>query len=206
MPAGGFGNFQVVAGTRIPFEEFNTPPVVESADTAPFFHNHTVKDLESAVAFYGTPAFQAGTFSIGNPANKATPITISSDPNDPEVQAIAAFLRVLNALENIRSSMNVAERGAGMTREEDARDLAALALAECIDAIEVLSAGALARTIEPGLLSARANLVAARLLLELAATNVPRSIDGLLREAVGRLKAARSELAVKPTLPPSYQN
>jgi hypothetical protein len=102
--------------------------------------------------------------------------------------------------------MNVAERGSQMTREEDARDLAALALAECIDAMEVLSAGALARTIEPGLLSARANLVAARLLLELAAQNVPRPIDTLLREAVGRLKAARSELAVKPTLPPSYQN
>jgi cytochrome c peroxidase len=78
MPAGGFCN--VVGGERIPFEEFNTPPVVESADTAPFFHNHTVKDLESAVAFYGTPAFQAGTFSIGNPAKNTTPISISSDP------------------------------------------------------------------------------------------------------------------------------
>jgi hypothetical protein len=62
-----------------------------------------VNDLESAVAFYGTPAFQNGTFSIGNPANGAIPIKISSDPNDPEVQAISAFLRVLNALENIRS-------------------------------------------------------------------------------------------------------
>jgi hypothetical protein len=39
-------------------EGFNSPPVVESADTAPFFHNHTVIDLESAVAFYGTLAFQ----------------------------------------------------------------------------------------------------------------------------------------------------
>ena len=44
----------------------------------------------------------------------ATPVSISADPNDPEVQAIAAFLRVLNALENIRSSINVAERGRRM--------------------------------------------------------------------------------------------
>ena len=49
------------------FEEFNSPPVVESADTGPFFHNHTVADLESAVAFYGTPAFQTfGTESWGH--------------------------------------------------------------------------------------------------------------------------------------------
>jgi cytochrome c peroxidase len=107
MPAGGFGNFRVGGGARIPFEEFNSPPVVESADTATFFHNHTVKDLESAVAFYGTPAFQTAPFSIGNPANKAIPIKISADPNNAEVQEIAAFLRVLNALENIRSSIRV---------------------------------------------------------------------------------------------------
>jgi hypothetical protein len=163
LPSGGFGNFRVVGAARLPFEEFNTPPLVESADTAPFFHNHMVKDLESAVAFYGTPAFQMGKFSIGNPANGATPVSISPDPNDPEVQAIGGFLRILNALENIRSSINVAERGRTMAKDEDARDLAALALAETKDAMEVLSAGAPARSSEPGILSARANLVAAGL-------------------------------------------
>jgi hypothetical protein len=65
-------------------------------------------------------------------------------PNDPEVQAIAAFLRVLNALENIRSSINVAQRGRTTTRAADLRDLARLSLAETVDAIEVLSQGALA--------------------------------------------------------------
>ena len=73
-------------------------------------------------------------------------MNISADPNDPEVQAIAAFLRVLNALENIRSSINVAERGRTMTRVADMRDLARLSLAETIDALEVLSEGALATT------------------------------------------------------------
>ena len=65
----------------------------------------------------------------------AFPVTISGDPNDPEVQAISAFLRVLNALENIRSSINVAERGRQMGADKDARELAALALAETVDAI-----------------------------------------------------------------------
>jgi hypothetical protein len=206
LPPGGFGNFRVVGGARIPFEEFNTPPLVESADTAPFFHNHTVKDLESAVAFYGTPAFQTGKFSIGNPANAATPVSISPDPNDPEVQAIAGFLRVLNALENIRSSINVAERGRMMTRDEDAHDLSALALAEAKDAIEVLSAGALARSIEPGILSARANLVAAGILLDLTRYVPHFAIDNVLGQAVGTLRAARSNLADPATLPGSYRN
>jgi hypothetical protein len=206
LPAGGFGNFRVLGGVRIPFEEFNTPPLVESADTAPFFHNHTVKDLESAIAFYGTPAFQTGKFSIGNPANGATPVSISPDPNDPEVQAIGGFLRILNALENIRSSINVAERGRAMTGDEDARDLAALALAETKDALEVLSAGAPARSIEPGILSARANLIAARILLDLA-RYVPRSaIDNVFGQAAGALRAARSNLADPATLPSSYRN
>ena len=206
MPAGGFGNFRVVGNARIPFEEFNSPPVVESADTAPFFHNHTVKDLESAVAFYGTDAFQKGPFSIGNPVNKAIPIKISAEPNDAEVQAIAAFLRVLNAIENIRSSINVAERGRTMKRDEDARDLAGLALAETADAIKVLSEGALAATGEPGILSARVNLVSARAFLQTAQHMKRPAIDDVLQQATNRLRAARSDLAIQATLPASYHD
>jgi hypothetical protein len=134
---GSFGNTEDLppdAGGHFELEEFNSPPVVESADTGPFFHNHTVKSLEESVAFYGTPAFRVSVFA------QAVPISISANPNDSEVQAISAFLRVLNALENIRSSINVAERGRKM-ETDDARELAALALAETVDAIEVLSGG-----------------------------------------------------------------
>jgi cytochrome c peroxidase len=204
MPAGGFGNSSTLRGVLTPFEEFNSPPLVESADTAPFFHNHTVPDLESAVAFYGTPAFQAGTFSIGNPARAATPVSISSDPNDPEVQAIAAFLRALNALENIRSSINVAERGRAMASDEDAHDLANLALAETSDAIKVLSEGSLAASLEPAILAARADLAAARALLQ-NAQHMPRpAVYNALQTATGRLRAARAGLADPASLPPSF--
>jgi hypothetical protein len=68
---------------------------VEAADTVPSFHNHTLKTLEEAVAFYGSPAFRA-PLSIGS---AFIPVSISSDPQDPEVQSLSAFLRVLNALE-----------------------------------------------------------------------------------------------------------
>jgi cytochrome c peroxidase len=203
LPGGGFGNFFVIGGRPIPFEEFNTPPVVESADTAPFFHNHTVKDLESAIAFYGSDEFKAPK-SIGNP--NAIPIDISNDPNDPEVQAIAAFLRVLNALENIRSSINVAERARTMAADSDARDLTRLALAETADAVKVLSEGALAKNNEPAILSARANVSAAGVLLQVAEFTPRPAIDNVLQVAAAKLQAARSALADQSTLPVSFQN
>jgi cytochrome c peroxidase len=205
LPNGGFGNFCTVniCGILLPFEEFNTPPLVESADTAPFFHNHTVKDLESAIAFYGRAEFQSPK-SIGNP--NGIPIQISADPNDLEVQEIAAFLRVLNALENIRSSINVAERGRTMASEADAHDLARLAYAETADAIKVLSEGALAKNIEPGILSARANAIAAGVLLQVAQSTPRLAIDNVLQQATSRLRAARSDLSDQGTLPVSFQN
>jgi len=174
---------------------------VESADTGPFFHNHTVEDLESAVAFYGTPAFQ-NSLAAG-----AVPVDISADPNDPEVLAIAAFLRVLNALENIRSSINVAERGRTMTSAADSRDLARLSLAETIDALEVLSEGALSTNSEPAIRSALIELGVARVALDVA-QHLPGlpAIDSLLGVAIQRLRAARSALSNPATLPPSFRN
>jgi cytochrome c peroxidase len=210
---GGFGQMLTVFGSfgntddlpppfgHLELEEFNSPPVVESADTAPFFHNHTVLDLESSIAFYGTPAFKNSIQA------NATPVDISDDPADPEVQAIAAFLRVLNALENIRSSINVAERGRTMAAAPDMRDLARLAVAESADAVEVLSVGALANHDEAGLRFARIELRAAGVALNVA-QHLPnrQAIDNLLGVAVKHLRKARSALANPATLPPSFRN
>jgi cytochrome c peroxidase len=210
---GGFGQILTVFGSfgntddlpppfgHLELEEFNSPPVVESADTGPFFHNHTVADLESAIAFYGTPAFQTTL------QNAVIPVSISADPDDPEVLAIAAFLRVLNALENIRSSINVAQRGRTMTGAADLRDLARLSLAETVDAIEVLSEGALATDDDPAIRSARVKLLVARVALGVA-QHLPAlpAINSLLKVAVQHLRTARSALADPATLPPSFRN
>src|SRR6059036_366411 len=85
---------------------FNTPPLVEAADTGPFFHNNAVTTIEDAVRFYGTDTFNnspAGELlkSVG-----LGPIEV----DDEEAQAIGAFLRVINARENIRSSIALLER------------------------------------------------------------------------------------------------
>jgi cytochrome c peroxidase len=214
---GGFGQILTVFGSfgntddlpppfgHLDLEEFNSPPVVESADTGPFFHNHTVKDLESAVAFYGTPAFQSSI--PGRSVIGGMQVQISADPNDPEVQAIAAFLRVLNALENIRSSINVAERGRRMASPNDQRELASLSLAETIDAMQVLSEGSLAKQIEPGILSARVRLLVAKKTLEAAQDSVaPQAINDMLDVAVRNLRAARTDLVNPASLPPSFRN
>jgi len=204
-PLGGFGNFASVPAGLFPVEEFNAPPLVEAADTAPYFHNHSVADLESAVAFYGTPAFKDSFSSIGGPIGLVF-VNISPDPNDPEVQAIAAFLRVLNALENVRSSLSLVGRAKGMASDDDARELAGLALAETKDAEAVLGAGALKKTNEPSILSARANLIAVRLLLEVASHLPVRPlIDIGLDQAASSLRTARSALADAGTLPASYR-
>ena len=134
-------------------------------------------------------------------------MAISQDPKDPEVQAISAFLRVLNALENIRSSISVAERAITMTGEEDARELAALALAETVDAIEVLSEGALTDNHEAAIQAARAHLFNARALLDLGRHSPTRAVIGnVLKQAIRSLRTARSTLANPATLPSTYRN
>ena len=81
---------------------FNVPPLVEAAGTAPFFHNNSVATLEAAVGFYDGDAFNespAGKFLKGiDPAGKGIELDAT------QISAIAAFLRVLNAVENIRHS------------------------------------------------------------------------------------------------------
>ena len=211
---GGFGQVPTVFGSfgntddlpppfgHFELEEFNSPPVVESADTGPFFHNHTVPDIEAAVAFYGTPAFKDSLVLV------AVPVDISADPADPDVQAIAAFLRVLNALENIRSSIDVAERGADDEQRSPTCAIWPVCHSRkpwmrwrCCPRVRWLHQS------EPAIRSARRKLIAARVALDVAEhLPVPWAIDHLLGVAVQQLRGARSALANPATLPPSFRN
>jgi cytochrome c peroxidase len=91
---------------------------VEAADTGPFFHNHTVKTVEDAVAFYGTPAFQSGLFSKFG----LITVKISPDTKDPEVQAIAAFLRMYIRLALLTIRIPSTPRQIGVRRSLCERD------------------------------------------------------------------------------------
>lgn len=132
-PDDGFGN----PGTG----EFNTPTLVEAADTGPFFHDNSVETIEAAVAFYNGDAFTnspAGQLVVG-----ATGSAINLEAT--QVVAVAAFLRVINALENIRVTMDLLNDVAQSAEQRTSRvdSLLLRALHENEDAAQVLSGGGL---------------------------------------------------------------
>lgn len=172
-------------GFRIPGDgTFNTPPLVEAADTGPFFHNNAVATIEAAVAAYNSAAFNNSP--AGQIIRQTTGSGIALDGS--QVQAIASFLRVINALENIRQSETyLLGKGTAAAGPADALRLSAI---ETGDAIEVLNAARL----HP---AAVADLDRAKRLVERPAPN-----EDYVREALAALRDARAKmLASQPAAP-----
>jgi len=166
---------------------FNTPGLVESADTGPFFHNNSVSTIEGAVAFYTGAAFTnspAGKLLIG-----ATGSAINLDGT--QIVAVAAFLRVINALENIRQSMELLQARVDnvVVPTEDFAALLSRANDEISDAIMVLEGGGL----HP---DAGARLGEARRLTDEASRR--RRPADLVRQAIAELEMARGFLIETP--------
>jgi hypothetical protein len=143
---------QRLTGQRIPIDDgfgvpgdrtFNTPSLVEAADTGPFFHNNAIETIEGAVAFFNGDAFKnspSGQFLASIDPNK---VAIKLDGT--QVVAVAAFLRVINALENSRQAMQLLEDSVRQPppRAEDPKDLLRRARVETDDAARVLASGGL---------------------------------------------------------------
>jgi hypothetical protein len=121
---GGFGNGR-----------FNSVVVVEAADTGPFFHNNAVSTIEEAVDFYNSDAFNNSPAGLGLKGGDTGLIGIHLETTD--VEAVAALLRVLNALENIRSSLELDQAAAGKDLGA-AQKLLDLASFDTEDAYQVL--------------------------------------------------------------------
>jgi cytochrome c peroxidase len=132
-PDGGFG--QAANSFGFGDSKFNTPPLVEAADTGPFFHNNAVETIEEAVNFYNSDAFTASASGAGPPVGA---INLAAT----EVVAVAAFLRVLNANENVRQSTAEGALATGATIA-DGRAHLTQSLEELADAVDVLRAGKL---------------------------------------------------------------
>ena len=119
-------------------DEFNTPSLIEAADTGPFFHNNSIATLEGAVAFYNSDAFN------NSPAGQLLAGATGSDIDleVTQIEAVAAFLRVLNALENVRQSIDDLETSKKLTYSsgQTPEDLLKLAGQETDDGIIVLEA------------------------------------------------------------------
>jgi mono/diheme cytochrome c family protein len=164
--------------------EFNTPTLVEAADTGPFFHNNSVETIEGAVAFYNGDAFTgspAGQLLIG-----ATGSAINLDAT--QVVAVAAFLRVINALENIRSGIELLDRTNAVSVISD-NTLLDRAIHETEDAHQVLTGGGL----HP---DAAAQLATAiDLIRQARSTTDGRRRAAYIADAVAEQGAARRDLS-----------
>lgn len=92
-PDGSFGD-----------QTFNSTPLIEAADTGPFFHTDTMvvgapahntpsaETIEQATAFYATPAFAAARGE-------------ALDLDEDDINNIGRFLRAVNAVFNIQMSI-----------------------------------------------------------------------------------------------------
>ena len=165
---------------------FNVPPLVEAADTGPFFHNNAIETIEGAVGFYDGEAFNNSP--AGRALAAADPNQVGIELDGTQIVAIAAFLRVLNALENIRQSVELLEFGTGRGSAErlEDRDRFKRAVSETQDSIKVLESGGL----HP---EAVAHLQKAKELAEKAQCSFFRR-RSLTHQAVEELRNARAQL------------
>ena len=165
---------------------FNTPPLVEAADTGPFFHNNAIETIEGAVGFYDGEAFNNSP--AGQALAKADPQGKGIELDGTQVVAIAAFLRVINALENIRVSIEALEQAEalGFFERDKGRELLGRATNETRDSIAVLTSGGL----HP---DAVAELDEAKRLTKRAAKSLFNR-RGFTREAIQAQERARGQL------------
>jgi hypothetical protein len=119
---------------------FSTPSLIESADTAPFFHTNAFFPIEAAVGFYVGPQFLASPAGRELEAKFGSPVQFGSD----DLGRIARFLRVLNAAFNLdiakqrlRAAQTILSRFQNQQLAVQ-QGLLRLASVEIDDALEVL--------------------------------------------------------------------
>jgi cytochrome c peroxidase len=186
----GFGNAAAnapVTPADLNKRTFNTPVLVEAADTGPFFHDNSITTIEGAVEFYNSASFNNSP--VGQNIRSLDPSGMGIHLEATEVEAVAAFLRVINVLENIRSAVELEQRAKTASSNAQARELLKLALSEVQDALEVLRGGRLHPEAQRKLEQSAALGVAALIPPNANARNA------LIDQAVALLNAARSDLA-----------
>ena len=128
---------------------FNTPSLIEAADTAPFFHDAIeinskgVINIDNAVTFYANVAFTSSVAARQLEERFGTPLVLSAEDSGK----IARFLRVLNAVLNVdiaTQRLDAASTLADQLGDERADvqlKLLELSRVEVDDALDDLNAG-----------------------------------------------------------------
>ncbi len=171
---------------------FNTPPLIEAADTGPLFHTHGAQTIEDAIRFYTSPAFALGLSSRAPTESRPQggPFVLSEE----EISDLGRFLRVLNAgfnlqiaVERLEAIQRIQDRH-GLRFQSIQRGLLELALVEIDDAIaDLKNVPNLNRPSEVRLRVARTVLAGA------LAGPLP-VLRPLSRVALGRVRAAAAGL------------
>jgi hypothetical protein len=153
---------------------FNVQPVIEAADTSPNFHNNARATIEDAVAFYTSDTFR----------NAPNGLDIQLSQGD--INNIGAFLRVLNAAENIRQvrkrvNFVLNNRSNGNT------EILTIAINDTQDALNDLSPKGLNPT-------AQRALVTIKLTLQTAQANADAARPPFMSNALVWLDLAKNDL------------
>ena len=117
---------------------FNTPPLVEAADSGRLFHNGAVATVEAAIAIYNLEIFNQSVTGEALARRFGQPTNLDA----LQVLDIAAFLRVINARDNIRESQELLGQALklGFGNRGRAKDVLRQAWFETEDAVQVLRA------------------------------------------------------------------
>ena len=182
MPAdAGFGaeTANVIAAGKVGFGDgrFNPPSLVQAADTVPLFHDNSAMTLEAAIHFYMSPDF---VHSVEGRKR------VQRDMDADEIRKMAAFLRTISAIENIRSA-EVLSQKVLVGEVALGRELIVLASAETEDAFRNLYGSS-------GIYPTSIRLLFDALILQrqaMDALTVPAR-DGLVESAVAKLNEARA--------------
>jgi hypothetical protein len=128
---------------------FSPPPLIEAADTAPFFHNafrafsNGNDDIESAVQFYSLIPFSLSNGGKALEQRFGSPLNLTAEDGG----RIARFLRILNGALNIDIARQRLEAASALvsrfhdTRADIQKRLMELAVVEMDDALADLATG-----------------------------------------------------------------
>jgi cytochrome c peroxidase len=203
---GGFGlapfdALQIGFNNSLGNGAFNTPPIIEAADTPPFFHNNDLlsTDIEAAVFFYVDPfPFPTSPAARDLVTRFGTPIQFST----ADGFAIARFLRALNvafnmdiARQRLRAALTLFNRF-GDTRKDIQIALLQLADVEIDDALQVLQSPQTTQPFYPVSVD-RLNLAKAEIAAAIAAPAGSRG--GRISSAVSRVENARDQIGANVT-------
>ncbi len=182
---------------------FNTPSIIEAADTPPFFHNNsfTGNDIEDAVFFYDSPDLFLTSPAFAELKERFHQ-TETVRFSDADGFAMGRFLRALNVAFNLdiakqraRAALTLFNRFRD-TRKDIQIKLLQLAEAEIDDALAVLTAP---RTTQPFYPVAVDRLGLAKAEIAAAVTAPASSRGGKISNAVSRIENARDQIGANVT-------